>query len=61
VSTPFALDGGISKSFCSTVAVVIWVMENQPVTPSLHLEIDGVYDGGVGDIACNNPEWEKRD
>ncbi|KAG2357219.1 glycoside hydrolase family 35 protein [Suillus spraguei] len=41
----------------NTVAVALWVMERQAVTPTLQLTIDGVYEGGVGDIKTNNPPW----
>jgi hypothetical protein len=41
----------------NTVAVVLWAMENVEVSPRLRLEIDGVYDGGVGHISTNNPKW----
>jgi hypothetical protein len=38
-------------------------MEDIKLTPSLHLEIDGIFDGGVGEIVPNNPRWslEGRD
>lgn len=45
----------------STVAVALWAMEDKvPVHPDLQLEIDGVYDGGVGEIAVNNPGYVPR-
>jgi hypothetical protein len=38
-------------------------MEDVQLTPSLHLEIDGIFDGGVSEIVTNNPRWspEGRD
>lgn len=42
----------------STVAVALWAMEpNVPITPQLALTVDGVFTGGVGNIAVNNPVW----
>ncbi|KAK0504453.1 glycoside hydrolase family 35 protein [Armillaria luteobubalina] len=45
----------------NTVAVALWAMEEGiPITPLLRLAIDGVFDGGVGQIATNNPSWSPR-
>ncbi|TFK90360.1 glycoside hydrolase family 35 protein [Polyporus arcularius HHB13444] len=44
----------------NTVAVVLWALENTPVSPSLKLVVDDVLDGGVGPVTLNNPRWEKR-
>ncbi|KAG2073391.1 glycoside hydrolase family 35 protein [Suillus decipiens] len=44
----------------NTVAVALWVMEHQVVTPTLRLTIDGVYEGGVGGIETNNPPWSPK-
>ncbi|KAG2354709.1 glycoside hydrolase family 35 protein [Suillus spraguei] len=41
----------------NTVAVALWAMEPQAVTPTLQLTIDSVYEGGVGGIETNNPPW----
>ena len=46
--------------FSSTIAVAIWALDEEPVSPSLDLVIDEVVDGGVGHIAVNNPTWEPR-
>jgi hypothetical protein len=50
-------EGILDYSGTNTVAVALWAMEDIKLSPSLHLEIDGVYDGGVGVIATNNPRW----
>ncbi len=52
--------GLTNASHCSTVAVVLWALENTPVSPSLKLVVDDVLDGGVGPVTSNNPRWEKR-
>ncbi|KAF9018457.1 glycoside hydrolase family 35 protein [Hymenopellis radicata] len=45
----------------NTVAVALWAMEeNVPVHPDLELVIDGVFDGGVGEIEVNNPAYVPR-
>ena len=45
----------------STVAVALWAMEpNTTISPNLTLEVDGVFEGGVGGILTNNPTWTKR-
>jgi len=45
----------------NTVAVALWAMEpNTTISPNLTLEIDGVFEGGVGGILTNNPPWTKR-
>ncbi|KAG1850871.1 glycoside hydrolase family 35 protein [Suillus subluteus] len=41
----------------NTVAVALWAMEPEAVTPTLQLTIEGVYEGGVGGIETNNPSW----
>ncbi|KAG8737536.1 hypothetical protein FRC10_008085 [Ceratobasidium sp. 414] len=43
-----------------TVAVALWVLEDEPVQPTLSLVVDGSYEGGVGKIALNNPVWTSR-
>ena len=37
--------------FHSTVAVALWALDDTPVSPSLQLSLDAVFDGGVGPIA----------
>ncbi|KAF8758678.1 Beta-galactosidase, domain 3 [Rhizoctonia solani] len=44
----------------NTVAFALWVLEDQPVKPTLSLAVDGVYDGGVGKIELTNPGWTSR-
>ncbi|KAG9087630.1 hypothetical protein FS749_002792, partial [Ceratobasidium sp. UAMH 11750] len=44
----------------NTVAVALWVLEDEPVQPTLSLVVDGSYEGGVGKIALNNPAWTSR-
>ncbi|CAE7054863.1 unnamed protein product [Rhizoctonia solani] len=44
----------------NTVAFALWVLEDQPVKPTLSLAVDGVYEGGVGKIALTNPSWTSR-
>ena len=44
----------------STVAVMLWAMEpNVTVQPTLSLEIDGVFEGGVGGIVVDNPTFKQ--
>ncbi len=52
---------GLTDTFhCSTVAVVLWALQDTPVSASLKLVVDDVLDGGVGPVTLNNPRWEKR-
>ena len=44
----------------STVAVMLWALEETPVSPNLKLVVDEVLDGGVGAITLNNPVWKRR-
>ncbi|KAJ2913369.1 hypothetical protein MD484_g7048, partial [Candolleomyces efflorescens] len=42
----------------STVAVALWAMRaNVTISPQLQLKLDGVYDGGVGNVVVNNPPY----
>ena len=42
----------------STVAIALWAMESGvPIYPDLQLTLDGVYDGGVGEVKTDNPGW----
>jgi hypothetical protein len=42
----------------STVAVALWDLESDvPISPDLQLTLDGVYDGGVGNVKTDNPCW----
>ncbi|ELU44899.1 glycoside hydrolase family 35 protein [Rhizoctonia solani AG-1 IA] len=51
---------GPQYKFPVTVAFALWVLEDQPVKPTLSLAVDGVYDGGVGKIELTNPGWTSR-
>ena len=44
----------------STVAVALWVMQDEEVHPTLELVVDGAVDGGVGPVSTNNPGWSRR-
>ena len=40
------------------MAVALWALEsNVPISPDLQLTLDGVYDGGVGNVTSDNPGW----
>ncbi|KAJ8691652.1 hypothetical protein PTI98_011202 [Pleurotus ostreatus] len=42
----------------NTIAVALWTMESDvPISPDLQLTLDGVVEGGVGDVKVNNPVW----
>ncbi|KIY66929.1 glycoside hydrolase family 35 protein [Cylindrobasidium torrendii FP15055 ss-10] len=46
----------------NTVAVALWAMEEDAdIHPELEIMIDGVYDGGVGQVRVNNPGYEQRE
>lgn len=45
----------------STVAVALWAMEaDAQIAPTLSLQVDGIFEGGVGEIVTNNPPFEVR-
>lgn len=45
----------------STVAVALWAMlPNVTNQPDLQLTLDAVYEGGVGNVQVDNPEWSSR-
>ena len=44
----------------STVAVALWVMQDEEVHPTFELVVDGAVDGGVGPVSTNNPGWSRR-
>ncbi|TFK90371.1 glycoside hydrolase family 35 protein [Polyporus arcularius HHB13444] len=44
----------------NTVAVALWVMQDEEVHPALELVVDGAVEGGVGPISTNNPAWSPR-
>jgi len=42
----------------NTVAVALWAMESGvAICPDLQLTLDGVYDGGIGNVTTDNPGW----
>ncbi|KAI0687065.1 glycoside hydrolase superfamily [Earliella scabrosa] len=43
----------------NTVAVALWALDNTPVSPSLQLSVDAVYDGGVGQIVSKSPSYSE--
>ena len=45
--------------FNSTVAVALWALDNTPVSPSLQLSVDAVYDGGVGQIVSKSLSYSE--
>ncbi|KAF8158030.1 glycoside hydrolase family 35 protein [Crassisporium funariophilum] len=45
----------------NTVAVALWAMTpNVTIAPDLQLTLDGVYDGGVGGVKTDNPQWSAQ-
>jgi len=51
-------EGILDYNGVNTVAVALWAMTpGVPITPDLHLSIDGIYDGGVGGVVTDNPSW----
>ncbi|RDX44129.1 hypothetical protein OH76DRAFT_1446217 [Lentinus brumalis] len=44
----------------NTVAVVIWALDDTPMSPILKLVVSNVLDGGVGPITLNKPRWQPR-
>jgi hypothetical protein len=45
----------------STVAVALWALApNVTIAPDLQLVLDGVYDGGVGSVKTDNPQWSAQ-
>ncbi|KAF8192161.1 glycoside hydrolase family 35 protein [Pholiota molesta] len=45
----------------NTVAVALWALApNVTVAPDLQLVLDGVYDGGVGSVKTDNPQWSAQ-
>ncbi|TFY68957.1 hypothetical protein EVJ58_g705 [Rhodofomes roseus] len=45
----------------NTVAVAVWALTDEPVSPTLKLVVEAVVEGGVGPIHANNPAWSPRD
>ncbi|TFK52650.1 glycoside hydrolase family 35 protein [Heliocybe sulcata] len=50
-------EGILNYNGTNTVAVALWAMEDTAVSPTLELAIDGVYEGGVGAVVANNPQY----
>ncbi|XP_006462927.1 hypothetical protein AGABI2DRAFT_152299 [Agaricus bisporus var. bisporus H97] len=54
-------EGILNYRGSNTVAVALWAMlpsvTNQP---DLQLTLDAVYEGGVGNVQVDNPEWSSR-
>lgn len=46
--------------FCSTVAVALWSMEAEAVSPTLRLVVDAVYDSALGKVSTDNPRWSSE-
>ncbi|KAJ6779264.1 glycoside hydrolase family 35 protein [Mycena vulgaris] len=41
----------------NTVAVALWSMEEEPISPSLRLVVDAVFDSALGEVRTDNPRW----
>jgi hypothetical protein len=46
--------------FVSTVAVALWAVTTEAVSPTLELVLDDLLEGGVGHVGVNNPGWSPR-
>ncbi|KAJ7231397.1 glycoside hydrolase family 35 protein [Mycena haematopus] len=44
----------------NTVTVALWSMEQEPISPSLRLVVDGIYDSALGVVQTNNPRWSNK-
>lgn len=58
---PIIAMGAVLTCVDSTIAVALWQLTNEPVSPTLRLVVDAVVDGGVGSVHTNNPAWAPRD
>ncbi|KAI0790298.1 glycoside hydrolase superfamily [Irpex lacteus] len=45
----------------NTVALALWQLTADPVSPRVKLVLDDALQGGVGPIAVNNPGWSPRE
>ncbi|KAK7017416.1 BetaGal-dom2 domain-containing protein [Favolaschia claudopus] len=45
----------------NTVAVALWSMENETISPHLRLVVDGVFDSALSGVQTNNPPWSNTD
>jgi len=52
--------GILDYSGINTVAVLLWSLENKPVSPKLSISFGTTYDGGVGHVRSFNPSWRPR-
>ncbi|EJU05035.1 glycoside hydrolase family 35 protein [Dacryopinax primogenitus] len=52
--------GILDYSGTNTVAVLLWAMEDAGAHASLNMTINGVFEGGVGAITLDNPQWSSR-
>ncbi|KAJ7681674.1 glycoside hydrolase family 35 protein, partial [Mycena rosella] len=53
-------EGILDYSGENTVAVALWSMEEEPVSPRLRLVVDGVFDSALGSVTKNNPRWSEE-
>ncbi|EKM56228.1 glycoside hydrolase family 35 protein [Phanerochaete carnosa HHB-10118-sp] len=53
--------GILDHSGKNTVAIALWALENAAVSPTLELVLDEAVEGGVGQVAVNNPAWTPRE
>ncbi|KAF9451828.1 glycoside hydrolase family 35 protein [Macrolepiota fuliginosa MF-IS2] len=54
-------EGILNYRGSNTVAVALWAMTpDVPITPNLQLRLDGVYEGGVGNVQVDNPVWSPQ-
>jgi len=54
----------IVKNGTNTLAISLWALGNEPrdlKIGSVWLEVDGVVEGGPGEVALDNPSWTRRD
>ncbi|KAF7335702.1 Glycoside hydrolase family 35 protein [Mycena venus] len=44
----------------NTVAVALWSMESESISPNFRLVVDGVYDSALGEVGTDNPRWSNE-
>ncbi|KAF8173226.1 glycoside hydrolase family 35 protein [Mycena galopus ATCC 62051] len=44
----------------NTVAVALWSMEAEPISPNIRLVVDGIYDSALGEVHTDNPRWSNE-
>ncbi|KAJ7627105.1 glycoside hydrolase family 35 protein [Roridomyces roridus] len=42
----------------NTVAVALWAMQDERVSPRLQLIVDGIFDSALGPVYTDNPPWK---